>query len=414
MGNISKSFQSGHFSDEQLTSMSAELTREQLYQLVWEKPLATVATELGLSIHALAKQCRKANVPTPTTGYWTKLAHGKTPRKPPLPLETAAPSPETHHSQWPRENSGLCERAQQLIAELTRLAPNYHGLQSLQDRHFPYVDVTKAMIEPAGRLFHAILIKVESSGLPFRKARSKYEGGYFERGSDRVYLEIKETLIEDPRIPSWSSQKKTGTGRLEVELRAQCYGPSWKKTLNQKDEGGVRELVSSVASAIEDYYRELERTRTVEAERRRIERERWLKEEDERKRHEHAEAVIDAKSVRAGDLFKAAEWARLHREALAFINECEARWKSMGGDLTPAQEAWLAWAKAEANVWSPWATGYPDPKSDGAYLSEDFPYGGPTPPVRNFPRPPTMPASEPESESSWDEESSNEPFPIRL
>lgn len=61
------------------------LTRQQLYDLVWSKPVRDVAKDFGMSDVALAKRCRAVRVPIPPRGYWAKVAAGKTPRKTPLP-----------------------------------------------------------------------------------------------------------------------------------------------------------------------------------------------------------------------------------------------------------------------------------------------------------------------------------------
>ena len=68
---------------------AADLTREQLYDLVWTKPIRTLAAEYGLSDVGLAKLCKRHNVPTPARGHWAKLEAGKPVTKEPLPeLET--------------------------------------------------------------------------------------------------------------------------------------------------------------------------------------------------------------------------------------------------------------------------------------------------------------------------------------
>src|ERR1700685_2703138 len=52
-------------------------TREELYELVWDKPMRTVAASCGVSDVALAKVCRKANIPVPERGYWARKAASK-------------------------------------------------------------------------------------------------------------------------------------------------------------------------------------------------------------------------------------------------------------------------------------------------------------------------------------------------
>jgi hypothetical protein len=63
----------------------AKLTREELYALVWDRPMTKLAKEFGLSDVALHKTCRKHEIPTPPLGYWAKKAHGKPVSNTPLP-----------------------------------------------------------------------------------------------------------------------------------------------------------------------------------------------------------------------------------------------------------------------------------------------------------------------------------------
>ena len=65
-----------------------EITREQLYQRVWEKPLRQVAQEIGISDVGLKKACIRLSVPSPPRGYWAKLDAGKKVTKPDLPEPT--------------------------------------------------------------------------------------------------------------------------------------------------------------------------------------------------------------------------------------------------------------------------------------------------------------------------------------
>jgi hypothetical protein len=61
------------------------VTRQELYDLVWSKPMTHAAKKFGISDVALRKTCVKHNIPTPPLGYWAKLAHGKPVHKPLLP-----------------------------------------------------------------------------------------------------------------------------------------------------------------------------------------------------------------------------------------------------------------------------------------------------------------------------------------
>lgn len=62
------------------------ITREQLYEQVWSRPMLAVAQEHGVSGNYLARVCAALNVPWPPRGYWAKVAAGQKPKRPPLPL----------------------------------------------------------------------------------------------------------------------------------------------------------------------------------------------------------------------------------------------------------------------------------------------------------------------------------------
>lgn len=67
-------------------------TRQQLYELVWQRPLRDVARELGISDVALGKACRRLAIPLPGRGYWAKVAAGQKLTPIPLPKVSDVPS----------------------------------------------------------------------------------------------------------------------------------------------------------------------------------------------------------------------------------------------------------------------------------------------------------------------------------
>jgi integrase len=64
--------------------------REALYEIVWTAPVMEVAQRLGVSDVALAKLCRRAAIPVPGRGYWSRVDSGQQIGRTPLP-----PAPES-------------------------------------------------------------------------------------------------------------------------------------------------------------------------------------------------------------------------------------------------------------------------------------------------------------------------------
>lgn len=56
--------------------MVRKFTRQELYDLVWSKPMTTLAKEFNLSDNGLRKICRKNDIPLPNAGHWAKVQFG--------------------------------------------------------------------------------------------------------------------------------------------------------------------------------------------------------------------------------------------------------------------------------------------------------------------------------------------------
>lgn len=70
-------------------TVTAPLTRQRLYELIWNQPLSATARELGLSSSGLSKICDRLLIPCPPRGHWARVRSGRAAERPPLP-----PAPE--------------------------------------------------------------------------------------------------------------------------------------------------------------------------------------------------------------------------------------------------------------------------------------------------------------------------------
>lgn len=61
------------------------VTRHELYELAWSRPLSSLAAELGISGNALARICDRLLVPHPKRGYWSTGGEARHGDRPPLP-----------------------------------------------------------------------------------------------------------------------------------------------------------------------------------------------------------------------------------------------------------------------------------------------------------------------------------------
>lgn len=68
-------------------SESIKISRQELYDLVWSKPMTTLAKEYNISDNGLRKICKKLNIPLPQLGHWQKIQYGKKVKIIPLPKD---------------------------------------------------------------------------------------------------------------------------------------------------------------------------------------------------------------------------------------------------------------------------------------------------------------------------------------
>jgi hypothetical protein len=392
----------------------SQLTREQLYEKIWSAPTTQIAAEFGISDVALAKRCKKLNVPKPSLGYWAKVAAGQRPEKTPLPPTAAEvfvqaaekPLPKTLY--LPETTNHLHSMAAELLRLLQAAKPSYDKRLWAGDTFSPIAKVGKDSIELTAKCFDVILTNVEAVGILFTLPKGGRQAGYFRRGHDRLYLEIEDELVAAPekvRRRSWqvNDDSRIPSGKMTFALSESRYSSG--KIKQWKDDGKVplEARLLEIVAEIRRYFVAAQKRReqeVIESKKRAIEWEKrqreWEKAEairrEQERQQKHADALKVAAHTRSEDLIKAAEWWRLYQNAIGFINECEQRWKSnQSGELTAEQQAWLTWASENVKATSPFESGYPDPAKDGPFDPVAVPVGGPYPAQRDFPRPPTMP-----------------------
>lgn len=130
-----------------------KMSREELYDLVWQRPLSRLAREFGISDVGLRKICHQHDIPTASNQWWVAKEYGKPAVQTPLPDNSrfagatitiprspprAEPSPErieakakaaeaTAKSQKIASPRALPQIAKDMIAELKAYKPKDDG-----------------------------------------------------------------------------------------------------------------------------------------------------------------------------------------------------------------------------------------------------------------------------------------------
>jgi AcrR family transcriptional regulator len=227
------------------------LTREQLYQLVWSRPLKVVAKEVGVSGNAIAKICSRLLVPYPSRGHWAKTSGGKAPVRPALPaapeinMRRVTISTQRAASRRTRTRLKPSERREQLIgvAKEIILKEGMHAATMKRIAAQAGVSETQAYnyFGSQEKLFVSLAVRETAK---IRSAQiadaSQFKGHYAQvMASTRTYLrqidrrsDLLQMLLRNPQIRAKLREENRKQGNIDRNVHAQhlveLYGIPWK------------------------------------------------------------------------------------------------------------------------------------------------------------------------------------------
>jgi hypothetical protein len=223
------------------------ISREQLYDEVWAEPVTKVAERYGVSDVAVAKWCRKMNVPRPGRGYWARKSAGRRVKREPLPAAkghqqyVSRPKPSEERPRVSTKVPGLDlfekpipiprEAApEHPLVEVTRVALESatpddfcilrHEAQGVLD-----VFVSRSSVNRALRIMNALILALEGAGFPVEvKQTSDSEEPSTGHATvavingERIPFHLFETLERKERAPTYEE-------RMEMRTSWRVRGP---------------------------------------------------------------------------------------------------------------------------------------------------------------------------------------------
>ena len=162
------------------------LSREDLFELVWSKPMADLAKDFGISDVALAKRCKRLAIPVPGRGYWARVDAGQTPYKPKLPKR---------EPQW-RDRSALTVTPAVVTcgAEVSLGADNGGG--ALKEGETTRARIAALRIHSSVSILEALpsLRRTAMDCKHGRRSELKFQGG--EKSGPVVALNVTNSVLD--------------------------------------------------------------------------------------------------------------------------------------------------------------------------------------------------------------------------
>lgn len=341
------------------TSSAMQITRDELYQRVWQSPMTTLAKEFDISDVGLAKACRKNAIPTPPVGYWAKVAHGKKVSRIALPkganviivLEAAAhriPAPEDTPSAAPSavvvpvksDTQDLSPVAGATYAVLTKAKPDQFGFVRSGSSTAFVCAVSASTVDRAARLLDAIERVMPALDIKLIRDREGKKIAV-EAAGERLSFTLteeysrKEHLVKESP-GSWNRKEFTYSfsGSLKLSVESDYQG---RKTWSDGVRGRLEDKLGSFLSGLVDAARATRARREEREEQRR----KW--EEQSRLNQIAQEHARRRKAFQENFATEAAAWSR-YEQSRAYLDHLLTR-SADAEQLCSAGAEWLGLAK---------------------------------------------------------------------
>ena len=358
----------------------AVYNRNVLYREVWSEPVYKLAHSYGVTGTALAKICKKLNVPLPPLGYWEKRRFGHPVDKPPLPATRPGEPEELKFGYRPPPPIRLGAEAQAAV-EKGRSADRLPVGEELIDPHRLVAAAERTLrngttnerglVEPRslGRLdirvspgSRARALRIMDALIKWLEQRGHGVAVSTEPGRPtearvleetiRFWLEEKVDQTEKKLTPTEIRERKAHpllyygrefdyhpTGLLVLRLHVDVYG-RLKRKWSDGEKGKVRlesrleKFIEGLITAAELIKQRREEDRVREINRAEEERRRWAESKrryEEEKRREALDEQI--------------QYLRKSRQIRSYVAAVRRSWEIQAESKL---DLWLTWAERRA------------------------------------------------------------------
>ncbi|MCF6222909.1 MAG: hypothetical protein L3J34_04185 [Flavobacteriaceae bacterium] len=352
-------------------------SRQELYDLVWSKPLSTIAKENDISFSAIKKICKDNNVPYPGSGYWSKIKFNKEVVKIPLPQlddnneisfneiakkEVIELKPLSEKQQLKEEIENILERylkvPERLVKPHKLIVEAKNDLKNKKSSHFHNtkglictskevfnINVGKKSIKRAllfsDRLIKLLIKRGHKVVVRYNEKYYNHNGTFVIVDNEPFKIGVRETrkrIIEKGKY--WNNYDYIPSGLLTLRIE-EFHGYEWKDTKRDPLENKLSKII---------VYLELraasEKKERIEREMQRIENERKRKIEEEIQKRKELELVNVRSLIHKSQLWKKADDLR------NYIEEIEVK-AIKKNNLTEELKNWLRWANQKADWYDP-------------------------------------------------------------
>jgi hypothetical protein len=352
------------------------LTRKQLYNLVWSKPMLFLSRKYNISISRLQKICIKMEIPMPRALYWQKLQNGEDIKQPPLPTGYSGDQEITFtlrredYKTKPRKalinNLSPLQKLQKEIEShlgtklivpkkliepdiliiranelLTKRIGSYNEMVKTYSEDAPDIVVSKSNISRALRFMDTLIKTLRLRG---HDILLNDRNAYALIKKQRIKIRLREKTSQVKKFDKWLTTEYHPTGILYLKMDG-YYGGHPSKEWSDNSKQSLENYMSEILARLE-----IEGERLYEEE---IRREKaWAILEEEKRIQKEYEARKEMELAHFKEaLQKATRWHKAN-DLRSYIDAVETK-ALANNNLSDEIINWLHWAREKADWYDP-------------------------------------------------------------
>ena len=333
-----------------------DLTRKQLYELVWEKPLSYIVETYGGTYHEVKEMLKKYDIPLPENGYWSKLRAGHHIPKKPLPSIHNEPEKIIYEPKKKKQRTKVTDRItisktatqlDKLVIEAQKVFQNKMkdskddtligiSYESLN------INISPKMLDRALTFFNLLIVGVKRMGGIIKVEPHHSSVVYIGEKMEMSLREKQNRVLKENKMYSWDTYDYFPSGILFFKIGEHSWSAKeWKDTSYTKLEDKIEDILEYIretAINIQEDRREHERRRIEQ------EKERQQRIELEKLQITELNNFIEIKTN--AELWKQ---ATVIREYLMALEETTKK----NGTYDLSTQQYLEWARKKADWYDP-------------------------------------------------------------
>lgn len=353
---------------------SKELSRKELYLLIWKTPITTISKNYNIPADVIRNICKKLEIPTPSSGYWSKLKFNKVVEISPL-LKIKNDNKETGlklldgkmiyeehfqtafyrikkeietNNKLPNKTPEKLLKPHPLIKAAKADLKNYkHPNGWMFKEHIRYTSPNIVNIEVGkANIFKALCFMDAFIKLLEKRKHSIQINGYHTEViifEERITIKCREILkrikIKKERFGYISEDiELIPSDIIAFEMGKSYWKREWRESTTKPLETKLSNIMASL---------ELNAKKQIEE---RIEREKWHKEYEKQRKIEEAKKAREQEEINKFKQLK--ENAKRWQETVEIRNYIQAVETNAinTNSLTTELKEWIIWANQKA-VW---------------------------------------------------------------